>query len=96
MARFLEKNKMYEVLGLFILLIVGIMLLTDGGHKAQIVIGGNHVEAMSKTTFYFVLVILVLTDIVQTRYQKNLIKKQKAMQDAATDGLPEDVENDQS
>ena len=30
-ALFLEKNRMYEVLGLFILLVVGIMLLSEGG-----------------------------------------------------------------
>ena len=30
-ASFLEKNRMYEVLGLFILLVVGIMLLIEGG-----------------------------------------------------------------
>ncbi|MDC3337132.1 tellurium resistance protein TerC [Flavobacteriales bacterium] len=78
-ARFLEKNKLYEVLGLFILLIVGIMLITDGGEKSNIVIGGNDIEAMSKTTFYFVIVILVLVDIVQGRYQKNLLQKQKKM-----------------
>ncbi|EAR12169.1 hypothetical protein PI23P_12567 [Polaribacter irgensii 23-P] len=29
---FLTKSRMYEVLGLFILFIVGIMLVTEGGH----------------------------------------------------------------
>ena len=33
-AEFLKKNRMYEVLGLFILFIVGIMLLSEGGHLA--------------------------------------------------------------
>ena len=35
-AEFLEKNRMYEVLGLFILLIVGVMLLSEGGHLAHL------------------------------------------------------------
>ena len=30
---------------------------------------------MSKTTFYFVIGILIITDIVQGRYQKKLLKK---------------------
>ncbi len=72
-ADFLQKNKMYEVLGLFILLIVGIMLLSEGGHLAHLKFFGNPVTPMSKTTFYFVIVSLVLIDIVQGRYQKNLI-----------------------
>ena len=40
-SAFLAKNKMYEVLGLFILFIVGIMLVTEGGHLAHIKIFGN-------------------------------------------------------
>ncbi|MEM6963698.1 MAG: tellurium resistance protein TerC [Bacteroidota bacterium] len=73
---FLAKNRMYEVLGLFILFLVGIMLVTEGGHLAHIKIMGTPVEQMSKSTFYFVLIILILTDIAQGRYQKNLVRKQ--------------------
>ncbi len=71
-SNFLRKNRMYEVLGLFVLFIVGIMLVTEGGHLAHISILGEHVVPMSKTTFYFVLVVLVLVDIVQGRYQKKI------------------------
>ena len=71
-SKFLAKNRMYEVLGLFILLIVGIMLVTEGGHLAHIKLFGNPVEPMSKTTFYFVIAVLIITDIVQGRYQKKL------------------------
>ena len=72
-AKFLAKNRMYEVLGLFVLFVVGIMLVSEGGHLAHLSFFGNNVEAMSKTTFYFVLVVLVLTDIVQSQYQKKLL-----------------------
>lgn len=75
-STFLAKNRMYEVLGLFILFIVGIMLVTEGGHLAHLKIFGNEIVPMSKTTFYFVIVILVIVDIVQGRYQKKLLKKQ--------------------
>jgi len=74
-STFLERNRMYEVLGLFILFVVGIMLLSEGGHLAHLHLFGNPIEAMSKTTFYFVIAVLVLTDIVQTRYQKKLLAK---------------------
>ena len=70
---FLAKNRMYEVLGLFILFIVGIMLITEGGHLAHLKLFGNEIVPMSKTTFYFVIAILVIIDIVQGRYQKRLI-----------------------
>lgn len=74
---FLSKNRMYEVLGLFILFLVGIMLVTEGGHLAHLKIAGHPVEQMNKSTFYFILIILILTDIAQGRYQKNLIRKQE-------------------
>ena len=60
-------------LRLFVLLIVGIMLLSEGGHLAHLHLFKNPVTPMSKTTFYFVTVVLVLIDIVQGRYQKNLL-----------------------
>lgn len=70
---FLAKNRMYEVLGLFILFIVGIMLITEGGHLAHLELFGNEIVPMSKTTFYFVILVLVIVDVVQGRYQKKLI-----------------------
>ena len=76
-ARFLEKNRLYEVLGLFILFIVGIMLLTEGAHLAHLHFAGNPIHAMTKTTFYFVIGVLVLTDLVQSRYQKKILANRK-------------------
>lgn len=76
---FLAKNRMYEVLGLFILFIVGIMLVTEGGHLAHIKLFGNEIVPMSKTTFYFVLAVLVIVDVVQGRYQKKLIAERERM-----------------
>ena len=75
-SRFLQKNRMYEVLGLFILLLVGIMLITDGGEKAHLVLFDEPVEAMSTTTFYFVLFIMVFVDVAQSRYQKKLLAEE--------------------
>jgi len=73
-ARFLKKNRMYEVLGLFILFLVGVMLLTEAGHLSHLQLFGNNITAMNKTTFYFILGILILIDVVQSQYQKKLMK----------------------
>ncbi|MFK7810457.1 MAG: TerC family protein [Saprospiraceae bacterium] len=77
-STFLAQNSMYEVLGLFILFLVGIMLLSEGGHLAHLHLLGAEVTPMSKATFYFVLIILVLTDVVQGRYQKKLLSQKEA------------------
>lgn len=79
---FLQKNRMYEVLGLFVLFIVGIMLVTEGAHLAHLAFFGNPIHAMSKTTFYFIIFILVVIDLVQGKYQQNLNAKRS---DSITD-----------
>ena len=71
-AAFLQKNRMYEVLGLFVLFIVGVMLLSEGGHIAHLKFFGHEITQMSKATFYFVIVVMVITELVQSRYSKKL------------------------
>lgn len=76
-SEFLAANRMYEVLGLFVLFIVGIMLVSEGGHLAHLKLFGHAVEPMAKTTFYFVLVVMLLVDIVQGRYQRKLLAQRQ-------------------
>lgn len=71
-SEFLKKNRMFEVIGLFILLIVGVLLLTEGGHLAHMSLFGFKVEAMSKASFYFVIFVMVIVSTVQTRYRNKL------------------------
>lgn len=71
-SAFIEKNRKYEVLGLFILLIVGVVLLGEGGHTAHLKLFGHAVEPMAKSTFYFSIAVLVAVDIIQSGYQKKL------------------------
>jgi predicted tellurium resistance membrane protein TerC len=72
-SEFLKKNRLYEVLGLFILFIVGILLVSEGGHLSHLKLFGYAIEPMAKSTFYFVIGILVIVDVVQGRYQKKLM-----------------------
>lgn len=76
-TEFLQKNRMYEVLGLFVLFIVGIMLVSEGGHLAHLGFFGYAIEPMTKTTFYFTLFVLVIVDVVQGRYRKKLLAKKQ-------------------
>lgn len=74
---FITKNRMYEVLGLFILLLVGVLLLSEGAEKAHLHLFGFEVEALSKTTFYFAVAVMVLLDVAQSRYQKKLLLEKR-------------------
>lgn len=71
-SAFLKKNRMYEVLGLFVLFLVGVLLISEGGHLAHLEFFGYEITPMSKATFYFVIVALLIVDIVQGRYQRKL------------------------
>lgn len=71
-SEFLLRNRKYEVLGLFILLIVGVVLLGEGGHQAHLKLFGFDVVPMSKATFYFSIAVLVAVDVVQSGYKKKL------------------------
>ena len=91
-AAFLQKNRMYEVLGLFVLLLVGILLLSEGGHLAHLAFFGYEVEPLSKTTFYFVLAALVIVEVIQGRYQRRILAEQEMKRRVAREeaGLPGD------
>ncbi|MEO1382150.1 MAG: TerC family protein [Bacteroidota bacterium] len=77
-STFLKKNRMYEVLGLFILFLVGVMLISEGGHLAHMSLMETEITPMSKATFYFILAILVVIDVVQSRYQKKIMLARKS------------------
>jgi predicted tellurium resistance membrane protein TerC len=78
-TEFLKKNRMYEVLGLFILLIVGVVLLGEAGQADAHAMGddtmalhlfGYELIPMSKTTFYFSVVVLVTVEVIQSGYTR--------------------------
>ncbi len=86
---FLEKNRMYEVLGLFILLIVGVVLLGEAGQAAAhamhdqslaLKFFGYEVVPMSKTTFYFSVAVLFIVEILQSGYARKLAAERKSEQ----------------
>ena len=51
---------------LFILFLVGVLLVTEGAHLAHLKLFGFAIEAMSKSSFYLVIFVLVVTDIIST------------------------------
>ncbi len=76
-ARFLQKNRMYEVLGLFVLLLVGLMLTAEGAHLAHLDLFGFEIHPLEKSTFYFVVGALLVVDIIQGRYQKKIDREKQ-------------------
>ena len=86
-TEFLKKNRMYEVVGLFILVLVGAMLLSKGGHISHLSLFGTEITPMSKGTFCLVIMVMVLVEIVQSRYQRRLIASKGKIQKANSSNL---------
>ncbi len=83
-AAFLERNRMFEVLGLFILFIVGVLLVSEGAHLAHLYLFGYEIQPMAKATFYFVIGILIVVDLIQSKYQKKLLAREHGKVSTAT------------
>ena len=77
-TEFLKKNRMYEVMGLFILFLVGVLLVTEGAHLAHLKLFTYPIDAMSKSSFYLVVGVLVVTDVISSKYQKRLWAQREA------------------
>ena len=88
---FIQRNRKFEVMGLFILLIVGVVLLGEAGHAAEphLHLFGFAVVPMSKATFYFAIVVLVVVDLIQAKYQRKLdaLRAHKPIAQAGRGGI---------
>ncbi len=54
------------------------MLVSEGGHLAHLVLFSYHVEPMARSTFCFVIFVLVIVEIVQGRFQRKLMAQADA------------------
>ncbi len=91
-AEFLERNRMYQVLGLFVLMLVGVLLVSEGGHLSHLKLFNYEIMPMAKSTFYFVLFVIVAVDLVQNRYQKKLMKERAHIEKLAKAAQKENLQ----
>lgn len=71
MAEFIKKNRTYGLLGLFVLLIPGIVLLGKGGHEAHLTLLGYAVQPLDKTTFYVSIAVLLIVQAIHASSRRN-------------------------
>jgi len=76
MACFFEHNRMCEVVGLFILLLVDIMRTSKVGHP---VLFGCEIDLKSSPIFYFVPFTAMLADVVRERCRRKIMAQVAAM-----------------
>ena len=75
-GRFVNKHPSIQMLGMAFLILIGFMLILEGGHLAHMEVLGNKASAVPKGYLYFAIAFALLVEVLNM----NLRKKQKPVQ----------------
>ena len=65
LARFLRENPDFEILGLFVLLLIGFVLFLEGGHVAHLTVNGSEFPYIPQWITIFILLLMFSVDLYQ-------------------------------
>jgi predicted tellurium resistance membrane protein TerC len=69
-GRFVNKNPTIQMLGLAFLILIGFMLILEGGHLGHLSIGGTHLAAVPKGYLYFAIAFSLFVEFLNMRLRK--------------------------
>jgi predicted tellurium resistance membrane protein TerC len=64
-SRFISENPDFEILGLFVLLLIGFVLILEGGHVAHLTVNGNPFPYIPQWIVIFILLLMFSIDLYQ-------------------------------
>jgi predicted tellurium resistance membrane protein TerC len=64
-ADFMSKNPDFEILGLFVLLLIGFVLFLEGGHVAHMMVNGGEFPYIPQWITIFILLLMFSVDLYQ-------------------------------
>lgn len=64
-ARFMRANPDFEILGLFVLLLIGFVLFLEGGHVGHMMVGGSEFPYIPQWITIFILLLMFAVDFAQ-------------------------------
>jgi predicted tellurium resistance membrane protein TerC len=64
-ARFMRANPDFEILGLFVLLLIGFVLFLEGGHVAHMMVNGGEFPYIPQWITIFILMLMFSVDFYQ-------------------------------
>ena len=67
---FIGKNPDFEILGLFVLLLIGFVLFLEGGHVAHLVVNGSEFPYIPQWIVIFVLMLMFSVDLYQNWFER--------------------------
>ena len=74
-ANYIAKNPDFEILGLFVLLLIGFVLMLEGGHVAHLSIDGSNSPYIPQWIVIFMLMLMFAVDLYQNWFER---KKEQA------------------
>ena len=69
-SRFLVKNPEFEILGLFVLLLIGFVLVLEGGHTAHLEVNGTPFPYIPQWIVIFMLILMFSVDLYQNWWER--------------------------
>jgi len=78
LAKFLHDNPDFEILGLFILLLIGFTLFLEGGHVAHLSVDGSAFPYIPQWIVIFILLLMLSVDLYQNWWERKFKKTAEA------------------
>jgi len=87
-GRFVNEHPTVQMLGLAFLILIGFMLIIEGGHLAHLEIFGSQIGAVPKGYLYFAIAFSLMVEFLnmKIRGKKKKVKLNTASQESARDG----------
>lgn len=71
---FINENPDFEILGLFVLLLIGFVLFLEGGHVAGLTVNGSEFPYIPQWIVIFILLLLFSVDLYQNWWERKVEK----------------------
>ena len=69
-SNFLSQNPDFEILGLFVLLLIGFVLVLEGGHTAHLEVNGSAFPYIPQWIVIFMLLLMFAVDLYQNWWER--------------------------
>ena len=89
-GRFVNKNPTIQMLGLAFLILIGFMLIVEGGHLGHLEVMGTPVSAVPKGYLYFAIAFSLFVEFLNMRLRKKSpkhVELNDAIAQAKSEGL---------
>ena len=88
-SKFMTENPDFEVLGLFVLLLIGFVLILEGGHVAHLNVNGSAFPYIPQWIVIFILLLMFSVDLYQNFLERKREKRPLQLHRRKTVTIPD-------